>query len=171
MQPKLDYCSQIWSPADQTSTNKVEEVQRHMVNRIRDSKLVNLNYCEKLQERIRERYMVIFLWKISQGIVSGFNFDFSLDERRGRTIIPRTVVKSDPSNVKKARERTLAVRGAQIFNLLPVSLRSMNSDHVDLFKNHLDVFLYSIPDQPTMTGLGEGQRPIASFTSYHCITH
>jgi hypothetical protein len=28
------------------------------------------------------------------------------------------------------------------------------SDHVDLFKNHLDVFLSSIPDQPKVTGLG-----------------
>ena len=44
IQPKLDYCSQLWSPADQTSINKLEAVQRHMVNRIKDSKLVNLNY-------------------------------------------------------------------------------------------------------------------------------
>ena len=29
----------------------------------------------------------------------------------------------------------------------------MNTDHVDLFKNDFDVFLSSIPDQPTMTGL------------------
>jgi hypothetical protein len=163
VQPKLDYCSQLWSPADQTSINRLEAVQRHMVNRIRDSKLVNLNYWEKLQElrlysqeRRRERYMVIFLWKISQGMVSGFDVDFTFDDRRGRSIVPRTVVQSAPSIVKKARERTLAVRGAQMFNLLPLSLRSMNSQHVDLFKNHLDVFLSSIPDQPTMTGLGRG---------------
>ena len=41
-----------------------------------------------------------------------------------------------------------------MFNLLPESHRSMNSDHVDMFKNHLDVLLSSIPDQPTVTGLG-----------------
>ena len=28
-----------------------------------------------------------------------------------------------------------------MFNLLPEKLRSINSDHVDTFKNHLDVFL------------------------------
>ena len=28
IQPKLDYCSQLWSPADQTSINKIESVQR-----------------------------------------------------------------------------------------------------------------------------------------------
>ena len=56
--------------------------------------------------------------------------------------------------VQYARERSLGVKGAKIFNLLPEQLRSMNSGHIDYFKNHLDVFLASIPDQPTMTGLG-----------------
>ena len=79
---------------------------------------------------------------------SGFGVDFSFDDRRGRSIVPRAVVQSAPLIVKKARERTLAVRGAQMFNLLPVTLRSMNSEHADFFKNHLDVFLSSIPDQP-----------------------
>ena len=31
VQPKLDYCSQLWSPADLTSINKMEVVQRYMV--------------------------------------------------------------------------------------------------------------------------------------------
>ena len=144
----LDYCSQLWSPADQTSINKLEAVQRHMVNRIKDSKLVNLNYWEKLQqlrlysqERRRERYMLIFLWNISQGMVFGFTLEFSSDGRRGRTIVPKTVVKSAPAAVRRAREMTLGVRGAQLFNLLPANIRNMNTDHVDTFKNHLDVFL------------------------------
>ena len=66
------------------------------------------------------------------------------------------MVKSAPTIVKNARERSLAVKGAQLFNLLPESLRGLNSQHVDLFKNHLDVFLSSIPDQPTVTGLIRG---------------
>ena len=48
------------------------------------------------------------------------------------------------------------MRGASIFNLLPENLRGMNSEHVDLFKNQLDVFLGSIPEQPTVTGLVRG---------------
>ena len=51
-------------------------------------------------------------------------------------------------------EKSLGVRGAQIFNLLPENVRTINTEHVDFFKNHLDVFLAGIPDQPTMTGLG-----------------
>ena len=50
VQPKLDYCSQLWSPCDQGSINKLEDVQRHLVGRIADSKLSGLNYWEQLNE-------------------------------------------------------------------------------------------------------------------------
>ena len=50
VQPKLDYCSQLWSPADQKYINQLESVQRHLVNRIKDSRLDGLNYWEKLME-------------------------------------------------------------------------------------------------------------------------
>jgi ribonuclease P/MRP protein subunit RPP40 len=162
VQPKLDYCSQLWSPSDQLSINKLESVQHNLVDRIRDYRLAGLSYWEKLQElrlysqeRRRERYQVIFLWKISQGMVSGYDVQFtSLGIRRGRSIVPNPIVQSAPAMVRKAREQSLGVRGAQLFNLLPEKLRRMNTEHVDTFKNHLDVFLSSIPDQPTVTGLG-----------------
>ena len=50
--------------------------------------------------------------------------------------------------------KTGGVSEAKIFNLLPEQLVCMNTDHIDLFKNHFDVFPSSIPDQPTMAGLG-----------------
>ena len=99
--------------------------------------------------------MIIFLWKISQDMVSGYDIKFtSGGKRRGRLIIPNPVNMRAPVNVRNARERSLGVRGAQIFNLLPESIRTINTGHVEYFKNHLDVFLAAIPDQPTMTGLG-----------------
>ena len=162
VQPKLDYCSQLWSPADQSSINKLEAVQHHLVDRIKDSRLSSLNYWDKLkqlhlysQERRRERYMVIFLWKISQGLVSGYDVHFTSGGlRRGRLIVPNTVLKAAPAMIRNAREHSLGFRGARIFNLLPEANRTINTEHVDLFKNHLNVFLSSIPDQPTMTRLG-----------------
>ena len=75
------------------------------------------------------------------------------EARRGRTIIPKPVVKTAPASVQRAREKSLVVERALMYNLLPDKLRNMNTDHDDYFKNHLDVFLASIPDQPTMTGL------------------
>ena len=58
--------------------------------------------------------------------------------------------------VRKAREAKLGVRGCKLYNILPASLR--NSDHadVDMFKNHLDIYLKNIPDEPTIAGLVRG---------------
>ena len=68
IQPRLDYCSQLWSPRDQYSINKLEDVQKQFLSQIRDSVLVNMSYWEKLselrvysQERRRERYQICFL--------------------------------------------------------------------------------------------------------------
>ena len=162
IQPRLDYCSQLWSPADQMSINKLESVQYHLINKIKDNKLEGLTYWEKLkelnlysQERRRERYQLIFIWKISQGMVTGYDLNFtSGGYRRGRMVIPKPVNWKSPAPVRKAKQNSLGVRGALIFNLLPESIRTMNTQHIDTFKNHLDVFLSSIPDQPTVAGQG-----------------
>ena len=162
VQPKLDYCSQLWSPADQSTINKLESVQQNLINKIKDRKLEGLTYWEKLrelnlysQERRRERYQIIFIWKISQGMVTGYDMNFtSGGYRRGRMVIPNKVNFKSPATVRKAKQNSLGVRGASIFNLLPESIRQMNTQHVDMFKNHLDVFLSSIPDQPTVAGHG-----------------
>jgi hypothetical protein len=88
-------------------------------------------------------------------MVYGYDLNFiHTMGRRGRSILPKRVLRAGPSCVRNARERSLGERGPRIFNLLPEELRSMNTDHIDMFKNHLDVFLSSIPDQPTLTGLG-----------------
>ena len=67
--------------------------------------------------------------------------------------IPNNINSTAPAIVKKARERSLGVHGARLFNLLPQNLRNENSGDFLLFKNHLDIFLSEIPDQPTAHGL------------------
>ena len=66
--------------------------------------------------------------------------------------MPPPLARGAPATVRRARERSLSVRGAWIFNLLPASLRNEECDF-DLFKKHLDIFLSGVPDQPTMPGL------------------
>ena len=48
IQPRLDYCSQLWSPRDQHSINRLEQVQRQFISQIRASHLRGLDYWEKL---------------------------------------------------------------------------------------------------------------------------
>ena len=63
-------------------------------------------------------------------MVSGYNVEFaSIGTRRGRIIIPKTIVRSAQTMFGNARERSLGVKGAQIYNLLPENLRWMNSEH------------------------------------------
>ena len=117
------------------------------------------NYWQKLsllrvysQERRRER-PVCFLWKISQGLVDGYSINWQWSDRMGRMAIPDPIPSTAPTKVKQARERSLGVHGARIFNLLPSNLRNENSGDFALFKNHLDIFLSTVPDQPTTSGL------------------
>jgi hypothetical protein len=160
VQPRLDYCSQLWSPRDQQSINRIEAVQRNFISQIRGPGLNSLDYWQKLaklrvysQERRRERYQICFLWKLSQGLVEGYSIDWQWNDRRGRLAIPNSIPPHAPAMVQKARERSLGVHGARLFNLLPKHLRNENSKDFPLFKNHLELFLALVPDQPTVTGL------------------
>ena len=54
--------------------------------------------------------------------------------------------------MKKAREASLQVKGARLFNLMPINLRNMMGVSVEVFKAALDTWLCSIPDQPTPDG-------------------
>ena len=160
IQPRLDYCSQLWSPRDQLSINQLELVQKQFLLKISDHKLNNMDYWEKLtylkvysQERRRERYQICFLWKLSQGLVEGYSVTWQWSDRRGRFIVPANLNRNAPLSVRNARERSLKVHGARLFNILPKSLRNENSRDFPLFKNLLDNFLSQISDQPTTPGL------------------
>ena len=72
--------------------------------------------------------------------------------RRGRLCVPNQVVPGAPANVRRAREFSLGVKGARIFNLLPSYIRNINSESIDTFKSALDKFLSEIPDHPTVGG-------------------
>ena len=161
IQPRLDYCSQLWSPRDQGSINRLEGVQKGFISQIRNPALNQMNYWEKLsflrvysQERRRERYQICFLWKLSQGLIDGYEITWQWSDRRGRLAVPTPIPRAAPSSVRSAREKSLSVHGAHLFNMLPKSLRNENSADFPLFKNHLDIFLANIPDQPTTPGLG-----------------
>ena len=86
--PYLDYCLHLWSPSTQGLINKLEEVQKSLVSKILGRHLFGLTLWEKLQElrlysqeRRREKYQIVFIWKISQGLVSGCQIPFSFNCR------------------------------------------------------------------------------------------
>ena len=70
-----------------------------------------------------------------------------------------TLCNSAPTSVRRARESSLQVKGAQLFNVIPRALRDIETGAVDQFKVRLDEWLSTIPDQPTIQGR---QRAAAS---------
>ena len=160
VQPKLDYCSVLWSPHDQSSITRLESVARHFTAQV--SGLDGRDYWERLsslqiysQERRRERYAIIFLWKISQNLVQGYSVSFDFNCRRGRLAAVHPPAPNDaPASVRKAREASLQVKGSRLFNLIPSELRGMDGT-VEQFKAGLDGWLSQFPDQPT---IGSRQR-------------
>ena len=62
--------------------------------------------------------------------------------------------RSAPTNVKKAKEASLTVKGAKLFNMLLLEIRNINSDKVEVFKRALDKYLTKIPDEPTIEEQG-----------------
>ena len=57
-----------------------------------------------------------------------------------------------PAAVKRARESSLQVRGAKLFNTIPRDLRDTVTGSTDQFKAKLDDWLSNIPDQRTIPG-------------------
>ena len=111
------------------------------------------------QERRRERYQIIYIWKVSQNMVSGYTLPFKQNPRLGRLVELPPLSQGCSASVRQAQEASLRVKGAKLFNLLPREVRGLDDVTTDMFKSKLDDWLETIPDQPTIS---DRQRPAAS---------
>ena len=121
-----------------TFTYKITEVQR-------------LNYWERLHElelyslqRRRERYMIIYIWKITQ------HMDQNIDGTIGHTIKTRKHPRHGTQCVpaQPLQENAITVFGPLLYNSLPKYMRDIESVKTGKFKFELGKFLELIPDQP-----------------------
>ena len=104
------------------------------------------------------------------GLVQGYQLNFSPStNRQGRECIVTNVVQNSPTLVRKARENSLAVKGAKMFNLLPSHIRNITSEKVDIFKNKLDSFLKMIPDEPSIISINEEGQAAETNSLLHQI--
>ena len=189
VQCKLDYCSQLWSPAQKGEIQTIEMVQRSFLRKL--PVLRQLSYWQQLeklklysQERRRERYIIIYIWKILEGQVPCLT---SIDgnpkvkckwhTRRGRECIIPPVNRNAPRNIQAMKHASLPVRGQQLFNILPREIRNMTECTVDMFKRHLDKYLSTVPDEPQIPGYTAQRRAesnsildLAKFASAHCLS-
>ena len=119
--------------------------------------LRHLSYCQQLahlhmysQQRRRERYMIIYVWKVLEGLVPNCGITTKNHIRRGRLCIISPVKQSAPACIKTIRYSSFAIKGRQLFNIMPYYIRNMRGCSTLEFKNALDSFLANIPDEPRL---------------------
>ena len=166
--PHIEYCCPLWSPTTIGKIRKLESVQRSFTAKIHT--ISNLSYWERLKrlemysvERRRERYLMIYVYKIIQGITPNFEgekfmLQVETNARRGRFCIVPSLNTRAPARVTTMVEASLSVTGPKLFNSLPMDIRNCNVS-VDAFKARLDKFLKRVPDQPCLPGY---QQPALS---------
>ena len=152
----LEYCSQLWSPSTVGHTQSLELLQKSFISRIYG--IGELSYWDQLEtlnlyslERRRERYQVLYTWKILEGLVPNFDSTpiVALEsKRRGRSCLQPPLLSTAPERIKNIRFASLPHKGPRLFNSLPPEVRNLKCVTVEAFKAALDRHLRDIPDQP-----------------------
>ena len=156
--PILEYCCQLWCPTTVGMIRQLEAVQQIFTSRI--AGLAGLDYWERLKilklyslERTRERYIIIYVWKIIQGMSPNFDGSARImitnNDRRGRLCTIPPMLRS-MQRIETLRESSFPILGPRLFNCLPAEIRGFDGK-VDIFKRKVDNFLSSIPDKPCLT--------------------
>ena len=164
--PILEYCCQVWNPVALGEVRKLESVQRNFTNKIYD--MNTLCYWTRLQrlklyslERRRERYLILYVFKIIKGIVpnlteSNLRLRWEHRGRRGLMCDIPLLNRGAMARYKTLKDNSLCVRGPRLYNCLPIHMRDENISFVR-FKRRLDEFLAEVPDKPSLPGTNYSQ--------------
>ena len=141
---RLDYGSQLWSHILIKHITQLEKIQRSFTKHI--TGMNDMPYHEwlkslrlySLQRRRRERYCIIYIWKIIEGLAPNFSnpITSTISGRRDRSCVI--------SHVNVGRIGTLAYnscrwRSIRLFNSLPMHLRSISL----VFSSEIKYFISS----------------------------
>ena len=167
--PILDYCSPLYHPNSISAIMKLEQPIRAFTRKFKDLK--DLNYWERLEvlnlsssERRRERFIILYMYKILMNLVPNPGITWQENERTGiKAKVPKRDNKAS-TNIKNLRENFFTTTGPKLFNSMPLEVRNFSTDgenKVLSFKNNLDKYLSFIPDQPHVIGI-QSRRPAAT---------
>ena len=176
VRPILEYSSVLWTPIQKGEIQRLEEIQQSILRKIKG---ISSNYNQALKqlklyslERRRERYIVIQIWKMIEGIVPSLNPSLiqqsSTQQRRGRMLQVHKLA-STPSHLLQIKRQSVRCFGVKLFNSLPKHIRNITNTSVDKFKRKLDTFLNTIDDHPHLRS-GANQGSYSSNHLYDCIT-
>ena len=153
--PILEYCSVLWCPLSVGEIQKLENIQWSFVRKIKGTR--NMDYWQCLKElklysleRRRERYRIIYAWKILENLVPNINDGVKSKQhpRLGRKCIIPPQKKS--TSLDKIQDSSFTMHALKLFNALPRNIRDMTNVPLDKFKKALDLHLRKIPDEPQL---------------------
>ena len=155
--PHIDYGSQLWAPYKKGDIQSLEMTQRCFLKKA--AAFCNMSYWDILKsvglfslQRRHERYRIIYLWCILEGLVPNpkpSHIYAKHHTRHGRTChFP--IVKSGPFQTMVYS--SFSVQSALLFNSLPSEIRNLKNCQKSVFKSHLDNYLKTVPDEPQIVG-------------------
>ena len=140
--PILQYCCQLWNPCKVKDIQAIEAIQRTFTCKI--TEVHHLNYWERLHElklcflqRHRERYIIIYIWKITQHMVSnidgtmGYTIKTRKHQRHGTQCVIQYPTNRNPA--QSLQENAITVFGPRLCNSLPKYLRDIESVRTEKF--------------------------------------
>ena len=120
----------------------------------------HLTYWQQLKylslnslERRPERHIIMYVCRILERHAPNFDLPGNCGIsshwhlRRGRYCLVPRISHQAPLTVQTIRYGSFAVRGPMLFNTLPTELRNMTNCSSESFKQALDTFLKTIPDE------------------------
>ena len=128
---RLDYGSQLWSPFLIKHVTQLEKIQWSFTKHI--TGMNDMPYHERLKslglyslQRRRERYCIIYIWKIIEGLAPNFSnpITSTFSGRRGRSCVISHV---NVGRVGILSYNSFRWRSIRLFNSLPMHLRSISS--------------------------------------------
>ena len=157
--PLLEYCCQPWNPWKANDIQAIAAIQRTFTYKI--TEVQHLHYWERLHERKlyslqtrRERYMIIYIWKITQHVVPNIHGTmwYKIKTRKHPWHGTQCVIQypTNRSPAQSLQENAITVFGPRLYNSFPKYLRDIESIKTEKFKFELDKFLELIPDEPKM---------------------
>ena len=151
---RLDYGCQLWSPYLIKHINMVEKVQRSFTRFI--SGMAGLSYTERLAvlklyslQRRRERYIVIYVWNILEGLVPNLYPPIcsKTSDRRGRTCRSSHINVGRLGTLEYNSFSPVCLTNCLYLYVIPLHVCSIHS-----FKKQLDSYLSTVPDSPCLPG-------------------
>ena len=136
---RRDYGSQLWSPTKIHQIIMIEKIQKAFTKHIKG--FSSFSYQERLSnlkiyslQRRRERYIIIYVWKILENLVPNLvkPLQFYLSDRRGRLC--------SVSHVRLGHTGSLAYssfrwKGIRMFNSLPMHIRNITACPLQFSRN------------------------------------